>query len=248
MTTGIRVRMDIRHCYLPGLPGIGVDPSATIADSPASSRNCSPFVLIAKHLCGVATDLAIRSLTPFRKSDNTSGNVVNNGAVSSAARGVAIATCCHHCCNLTDYVGAEWFKKIGFEVSEEEFKVLVKWSGWNSIPATGGRQKKESFVASDGISGTELDNENEDGEDNDHAVPKDGAEDSTQSGSMSSIKPGDISRQEMAAVGWQVKRLLDQGRVQFLLDMGLAARQVQYSEFNVSPECVMIVASNPDPI
>jgi len=57
-----RVRMDIRHCYLPLLPGV-VGASTTSAATTTSNKQ--PVVVIAKHLCGVATDLAIQSVRSF---------------------------------------------------------------------------------------------------------------------------------------------------------------------------------------
>ena len=63
-----RVRMDIRHCYLPLLPGVVAARDAT-ADSTETTQSRTnkqqPVVVIAKHLCGVATDLAIQSVASF---------------------------------------------------------------------------------------------------------------------------------------------------------------------------------------
>lgn len=137
-----RVRMDIRHCFLPGLPGIlqndstiasTASQSATADNAQAFPRNLPPVVLVAKHLCGVATDLALRSLQPlFATSDtsNTSTTTSSSGS-SSGDIGVAIATCCHHCCNWNDYVGTEWLTSIGF--TREEFSLLRPMTGWQSM-------------------------------------------------------------------------------------------------------------------
>ncbi len=43
---------------------------------------------VAKHLCGGATDLALAS---FKN-------------VSNQVKGLAIATCCHHLCDINSYV------------------------------------------------------------------------------------------------------------------------------------------------
>ena len=78
-------------------------------------------VIIAKHLCGAATDLAIRSLLAYKvgdkatgTADSSSSTAASAGPSSSAgissisdgdragvvldarAKGCAIATCCHH--------------------------------------------------------------------------------------------------------------------------------------------------------
>ena len=63
-----RVRMDIRHCYLPLLPGVvGSDTSSTATPTTptTTASGKQPVVVIAKHLCGVATDLAIQSVRSF---------------------------------------------------------------------------------------------------------------------------------------------------------------------------------------
>lgn len=59
---------------------------------------------IGKHLCGEATDLALRCLL---------GN--GNGAGpdgKSRVGGVAIATCCHHRCNAYSYINRTYAHKV----------------------------------------------------------------------------------------------------------------------------------------
>ena len=98
-----RIRMDIRHCRLAGLrPFL------------EHERGPKRVVVIAKHLCGVATDLALRSLETLPES--------------VASRGLSIATCCHHACMWDDYVGKDWLVSSGF--SRSEFNVLRLWSSW----------------------------------------------------------------------------------------------------------------------
>jgi len=87
-----RARMDIRHTFIPGLPGVASTPSTSsgVTEDDPGERS---VVVMAKHLCGVATDLAIRSLLVYRRnSDNDECERV----LDKQARGLAIATCCHH--------------------------------------------------------------------------------------------------------------------------------------------------------
>ncbi|RYD69489.1 MAG: hypothetical protein EOP84_28380, partial [Verrucomicrobiaceae bacterium] len=81
-----RLRMDIRHCQLAFLPAIQTFTQGQV-------------VCVAKHLCGVASDLAIRSLSHLTHPP--------------LSRGVMIATCCHHVCNYADYVGRDWLREAG---------------------------------------------------------------------------------------------------------------------------------------
>lgn len=64
-----RVRMDIRHCYLPKLPGVNSSDTCSTTEAgttgAAEPTAVQPVVVIAKHLCGVATDLAIQSVHAF---------------------------------------------------------------------------------------------------------------------------------------------------------------------------------------
>ncbi len=105
-----RVRMDIRHCHVPSLPCVS---------SPADdTKHCT---IVAKHLCGVASDLAIRSLSHYSKR-------------LSRMRGVGIATCCHHACNFRDYVGHQWLEEQ--DISLQEFDILKYWSAWATVDRT----------------------------------------------------------------------------------------------------------------
>ena len=91
-----RINMDIKDLYIDGIPMIQKNPTADV-------------IYVSKHLCGVATDLALKSMT-------------------SSVSGVCIATCCHHRCVWEDYVGKQTFIKLGFMPSE--FSMITKLSSW----------------------------------------------------------------------------------------------------------------------
>jgi hypothetical protein len=58
------------------------------------------------------------------------------------------------------------------------------------------------------------------------------------------IRPAGITPDAMRALGWRVKRILDEGRVQYIRSQYcMSARQVRYCARELSPECVMIVAT-----
>ena len=176
--------MDIRHCWLPALPGVVDDYNNKDEYNNANfvghvkgegegegggggdnkkkkekhdkidkieirEKKDKKVLVVAKHLCGLASDLAIHSL----------GQDLANSSMKR--RGCAIATCCHHCCSWDDYGGREWLRKLplpgmddtkdtdtdnasvnkasmtgntgntgnnGF--SPAEFAVMTRWSGW----------------------------------------------------------------------------------------------------------------------
>eukprot|EP00612_Vaucheria_litorea_P002082 CAMPEP_0171456436 /NCGR_PEP_ID=MMETSP0945-20130129/2920_1 /TAXON_ID=109269 /ORGANISM="Vaucheria litorea, Strain CCMP2940" /LENGTH=237 /DNA_ID=CAMNT_0011981853 /DNA_START=448 /DNA_END=1158 /DNA_ORIENTATION=- len=87
-------------------------------------------VILAKHLCGVGTDYALRSILTSE----------------TGIGGVAIATCCHHCVDFNDYVNTNFLSKMGFE--KDDLPALGRLGGWatsysNSNEKVGANEKFE---------------------------------------------------------------------------------------------------------
>ncbi|KAF3421481.1 hypothetical protein E2986_05528 [Frieseomelitta varia] len=72
---------------------------------------------IAKHLCGVATDLTLSCIVQAIQSEPKC-NVT----------GIIIAFCCHHRCEYASYVGKEYLERCGF--TPNEFTVLCSIASW----------------------------------------------------------------------------------------------------------------------
>ncbi|KAJ0393502.1 hypothetical protein ATCC90586_010051 [Pythium insidiosum] len=100
----VRAKIDIRHLNLAGLK--------EIADA--------PVVGMSKHLCGVATDLSLRSLLTLPTSEQE--------ALSARFKGIAVALCCHHVCQWRDYISPEFFLAQGF--TPDEFPLLASMTSW----------------------------------------------------------------------------------------------------------------------
>jgi len=82
-----RVRIDICDLYLRGLfDALALPPH--------------PTTFVAKHLCGVATDFALRSIEQQ-----------HNDPSLPPIKAIAIATCCQHRCLYQDYVGHDFLKQ-----------------------------------------------------------------------------------------------------------------------------------------
>ena len=93
-------------------------------------RTC---VGVAKHLCGSATDLALNAFVAL-----------------SDARGVAVATCCHHRCEWSSYVGRDYFRdKTGG--SAADFARIARWSSWACQVANGESGEHAAPVCSDDL-------------------------------------------------------------------------------------------------
>ena len=82
----------------------------------------SQVIVVAKHLCGVGTDLALKSLEPVR--DKISACI--------------FATCCHGACSWSGYVGRDYLcaameTESDTTFSEPEFELLRKWASAGCI-------------------------------------------------------------------------------------------------------------------
>lgn len=76
------------------------------------------IVGISKHLCGAATDFAIRCILNGNANDRLDGKT----------EGFVIALCCHHRCTWQPFVGKEFFLRYG--VTIDEFTIMTKMVGW----------------------------------------------------------------------------------------------------------------------
>ncbi|EZA50432.1 hypothetical protein DMN91_009904 [Ooceraea biroi] len=94
----------------------------------AEMQSIKNKVGIAKHLCGTATDLAIRCLVKSM-NDEPKVNVC----------GLVVAFCCHHKCEYSSYIGKEYLQQCGF--TADEFPVLCKIVSWATC---GGRLKNDA--------------------------------------------------------------------------------------------------------
>ncbi|XP_046406099.1 tRNA:m(4)X modification enzyme TRM13 homolog [Ischnura elegans] len=110
-----RYRVDIADLRLSQLPpACGVD-------------RC---IAVSKHLCGAATDLALRC--------------VINGVEESdklIVDGIVIAVCCHHRCDWNSYTGKDFLCENGFEASD--FGVMCGIASWATC-GTGQRKNAQS--------------------------------------------------------------------------------------------------------
>ena len=89
-----RATIDIRHLRLAGLPHVHGD---------------RPIAIAAKHLCGVASDLAVNAVVSCTMDGS-----------DAAPAGVAIATCCHQLCVaracMNDRRGCEALHCVPFDL------------------------------------------------------------------------------------------------------------------------------------
>ncbi|CAH2088410.1 unnamed protein product [Euphydryas editha] len=112
-----RIRADLAHLALERVP---------------AARARRALVGYAKHLCGVATDYALRCITA-------------EGA-RGALRGAVLATCCHHRCQRAACLAARRLAEVG--VNAEEFNVLLGIVSWATCGD--GRSRERRAAAGEG--------------------------------------------------------------------------------------------------
>eukprot|EP00956_Cyclotella_meneghiniana_P033199 scaffold94344_cov64-Cyclotella_meneghiniana.AAC.2 len=109
-----RIKADLAHVHMPiALPFISTE------SSPTKETKISKTVVIAKHLCGSGTDLALKSLHHYP---------------TGSLDGCVMATCCHGLCDWNDYVGRNCLLKLFCSVGQvasfgkQDFDVLKRWT------------------------------------------------------------------------------------------------------------------------
>lgn len=172
-------------------------------------------VITGKHLCGSATDLALRCCLA-----NTNGGCDGEKASAAACRvtGVALATCCHHRSEWRSYVNKPFLRDLGF--GRDDFPRLARMSSWacdGAAPGVGSAKRPRSPAG--------------DMDADEHQQPIEEADD------------GEMSKAEKHEIGGMIKTLIDVGRLQWLNERGLSGRLVGYVNTGVSPENRLIVVS-----
>ncbi len=187
-----------------------------------SPVDVSRTVVIAKHLCGVGTDLAIMSIR----------NLV--GSID----GCVMATCCHGLCSWNDYVGRDCLLTLfrGDELGglaafgEGQFNTLKRWT---SAAVSVERPPASSSSSSSGNN----DNDTREG----HYAGGQAEE-----GLRSNIFA--LSTELGLACGGKglgraCQRLIDYGRCEYLRGRGFNVKLCHYVPRDVTPQNALIVAS-----
>ena len=98
-----RYRLDIRDFYLSELPSI------------KNTQVQLNIIIVSKHLCGSATDLALRCAI----------NAKNN---QQNIRAIIITLCCYHRLKWNDYVGKEFFYRMN--LTSKDFSLIRTLTSW----------------------------------------------------------------------------------------------------------------------
>lgn len=197
-------------------------------------------VVIAKHLCGAGTDLALKSMEKIR------GNVAS----------CVLATCCHGICDWKEYVGRDYLRQAmateSLSFGPDEFDLMRQWcagsvaSQNSNLKATNGDDtdisdniKKEAFISSMNVEMTgEAEEDDEElehntGTNNEEEHPltnKNMADESSSSlpASNRGLKIGTIVDSlhlecGIEGLGRACQRLIDHGRLEYLRNVIFSA-------------------------
>ncbi|XP_075792727.1 tRNA:m(4)X modification enzyme TRM13 homolog isoform X2 [Pelodiscus sinensis] len=231
-----RLQVDIQHLCLNKIPIL--------------EKEKLPVVGIGKHLCGVATDLALRCLiesyatqcneineepSPKRFRSDKTDIAFNSSADKRSGKnvtenwkpvaGIVIALCCHHRCQWKHYVGQEFFRTVG--LGPVEFNYFQRMSSW----ATCGM--RETITEASTIDAKSKDHSS-DTEDHEQAPNRIEC-------SLDSLQ-GLLTVEERKQIGHLCKLLIDHGRIRYLQQRGYNAELQYYTDSTVSLENVLLTA------
>ncbi|KAJ0065585.1 hypothetical protein NL108_013493 [Boleophthalmus pectinirostris] len=228
-----RLQVDIQHLDLGGVPLL--------------REKGLPVVGVGKHLCGAATDLALRCLlekphyheskeppTKRLKSTDPCPEAAQTCSPAEpcgpalAVVGLTVALCCHHRCQWRHYVGKDLFRQRG--LGAEDFSAFCRMSSW----ATCGLR-----ATNHNTSAPNQTNQNEERQDApDQKVEEEEHEPAEETDAVN----GFLSPWERKRVGRLCKLLIDCGRLHYLQRKGFTGRLSRYVSSQVTLENVLLTA------
>lgn len=208
----VRYRLDIRDLFLSELPSI---------EDPQTNA-----VIVSKHLCGGATDLALRCAVDAQRH-------------TRRVRAIIIALCCHHRLMWNEYIGKDFFRRLN--LTPRDFSLIRTLTSWGTsenrhrMPedakrSTMGRSSRVRILPVertmwflDGPSFQPT-----------WTVPLDRS-------TYSKQRLFTVEHQEQ--IGLKAKRLLDWGRVEYLNENGYRAHLKVYASKNITLENIALLAT-----
>lgn len=122
-----RVQCDLAHIDVTSIIKDQSEPAVGKKRKVSEEKDGKQLVVIAKHLCGAGTDLALKSLRAASQVDVC-----------------VLATCCHGVCAWNHYVGRHFLAtQFGDGFGAEEFELLRKWST-GTVAITGNDTERDN--------------------------------------------------------------------------------------------------------
>jgi len=243
-----RIRCDLAHVHLPSaLDQIDHEKiidmrSNEVMEDVQMSRQESEvdateedIVVIAKHLCGAGTDLALKSINP----------------ISSRVKACVLATCCHGLCTWDDYVGRDYLRDVMATTTphnavssfdHKEFDLMRRWASGTVIT----HSKDSAVVGDDDVSGGQ--------HSNDAVFPitsQDGATKDVDVCNIGNIISSMGLQCGVNGLGRACQRLIDYGRCQYMEKHLFRAKKVpvvvnmcHYVNADITPQNALLKAIN----
>jgi len=131
-----RIRGDLAHIHLPLALENNKD------EKTINRKGEEDIIVIAKHLCGAGTDLALKSIK----------------SISNRVKACVLATCCHGLCTWEDYIGRDYLRDIITNTSSvksfdcKEFNLMKRWSvGTVSSTECGASEHSKTLLSDEEI-------------------------------------------------------------------------------------------------
>ena len=217
-----RIPCDLAHVHVPTvlrqLPP-EQEPNEEGEDEQTSNNLASTrqqrILVVAKHLCGAGTDLALRSLRDVRD-----------------IHACLFATCCHGVCSWNDYVGQDVLRREFQDTpfGAEEFELLRRWS----TGAIHSNPCREASCETDDTNDHPKQEEEEGGA-SEHKPVKENGEDLL---NVNSIVESLQLKCGAQGLGRACQRLLDYGRCEYMREV------VFHNEPSVQVEMLHYVSPN----
>lgn len=224
-----RLRVDIQHLDL-----TGVDEFVRLGQ----------LVATGKHLCGGATDLALKCICQ---------------SCGPKMAGAVIALCCHHQCSWGTYIGKDTLQKLGF--TRREFYTLLSLTSWAVCSAQDsqehvgdeGKQKEHGNTVNSSENETTKDasptakvRKIEPKQDTKSVKREEINGDTKKESNIENEKENRYSRLKLSCsyreeIGRQAKQLLDYGRLNYMQSKGFNARLIQYVKRETTLENIAII-------
>jgi tRNA:m4X modification enzyme len=227
-----RLVCDLAHVHLP-----------TVLQDQQNKK----VVVIAKHLCGAGTDLALKSIQ----------------SIQSNVSACVLATCCHGVCTWKDYVGRDFLIQAMEEEEDDdkadtednltfgpaEFDLLRRWSA-----GTVSTHQKEHSITTSNTMKKESQEEEPDGE-AEHSISSNKNDDESQGVVGIATVVGSLGLAcGISGLGRACQRLIDHGRCEYLRHVIFAKNEqsagVQklcyYVPPDVTPQNAVLIAYNDD--
>lgn len=218
-----RLECDLAHVNLP----------VVLTTNDFVSDEDTKIVVIAKHLCGAGTDLALKSIEPIRERVHS----------------CVLATCCHGICNWDDYVGRNYLCKAmnmdGLLFGPKEFDLMRQWCAGSVATPT--MKKVGNHI---GDEGTDVGSRADEEEEIQHTTKANVVDNSTPKASdrvnISSVVDSLGLECGIEGLGRACQRVIDFGRREYLRNIifnttGATSELVHYVPSHVSPQNACLV-------